>query len=549
MKKRIKALFTGAGALIVCSFVGKLLGALYRIPLTNVIGGEGMGLYQMVFPLYTLILTLSSGGLPVALSRVISVRLANKDKRGAEQVLKVSLIVFSILGGICSLILAFLSRFIASVQGNERAYLAYVAIAPAVVFVAVLACMRGYWQGKENMLPSALSQIVEQVIKLSLGLFLARVLLKNGVEWAVFGALLGVSCAELISALVLFLPFVLARKKWIKNENEVVRYAPFEPLATEFAEDSATFLVGARAKKCKKEDNFMLIKEILRLAIPVTFGSLVLPLVQVADSLLVINILSVRGYTKQGATMAYGLLTGTVMTLINLPVVIIYALSVALLPRVAKLQKNQNEAGREARFSLKTGIALGILATLFFIISAPDVVDFLYSSGLALQQRNLCVSLIRISAISVFYVSVIQSTTSALQGLDKAKIPAFNLAIGGIIKVLVTTLSLFFFGIFGAAIGTACCYAVTAIFDLKSLQKHLPVSFDKKGIVALLFAMLGYGLSAIFLKWLFSPCGQVLAFLLSQGIAFVLFVAVLLGLGWYDSAETKRILPFFKQKR
>ncbi|MBO5215933.1 MAG: polysaccharide biosynthesis protein [Clostridia bacterium] len=548
MKKRIKSLFTGAGALVACSFVGKLLGALYRIPLTNVLGGEGMGLYQMVFPLYTLILTLSSGGLPVALSRIISVRLSGGDREGATRVLKLSLAVFTLLGGICSLILACSSRFIASVQGNEDAYLAYLAIAPAITFVSVLACMRGYWQGRENMLPSALSQIIEQVVKLSLGLLLARVMLTYGVEWSVFGALLGVSCAELLSALALTLPFLIFKKKWVKSENGGVRYAPFEPLTTEFGEDNATVFPSKSVKIDARKDNIALIKEILRLAIPVTFGSLVLPLTQVVDSFLVVNILSARG-TKESATMAYGLFTGTVSTLINLPVVIIYALSVALLPRVAKLQKNQNEAGREAQFSLKTGIALGVLATLFFIVSAPDIVDLLYSAGLGQSQRSLCVSLIRTSAISVFYVAVIQSATSVLQGLGKAKIPALNLAIGGVVKVLVTTLSLFFFGIFGAAIGTACCYAVTAILDLKAMQKRLPVTFHKKGVWAILIATGGYAVSALLLKWLFLPCGRVLSFLLSESVAFFLFFALLLPFGWFDGAETKRILPFFKQKR
>ncbi|MBR6773684.1 MAG: polysaccharide biosynthesis protein [Clostridia bacterium] len=548
MKKRIKSLFTGAGALVACSFVGKLLGALYRIPLTNVLGGEGMGLYQMVFPLYTLILTLSSGGLPVALSRIISVRLSGGDREGATRALKLSLAVFTLLGGICSLILACSSRFIASVQGNEDAYLAYLAIAPAITFVSVLACMRGYWQGKENMLPSALSQIIEQVVKLSLGLLLARVMLTYGVEWSVFGALLGVSCAELLSALALTLPFLIFKKKWVKSENGGVRYAQFEPLTTEFGEDNATVLPSKSVKIDARKDNIALVKEILRLAIPVTFGSLVLPLTQVVDSFLVVNILSARG-TKESATMAYGLFTGTVSTLINLPVVIIYALSVALLPRVAKLQKNQNEAGREAQFSLKTGIALGVLATLFFIVSAPDIVDLLYSAGLGQSQRSLCVSLIRISAISVFYVAVIQSATSVLQGLGKAKIPALNLAIGGVVKVLVTTLSLFFFGIFGAAIGTACCYAVTAILDLKAMQKRLPVTFHKKGVWAILIATGGYAVSALLLKWLFLPCGRVLSFLLSESVAFFLFFALLLPFGWFDGAETKRILPFFKQKR
>ena len=124
--------------LAVCSVIAKLLGAMYRIPLTNILGGEGMGLYQMVFPLYTLLLTVSSGGLPVAISRIIAVKLADDDEAGAAKVLKVSVAALAVIGIAGSLALALFNDSIAAVQGNRDAALAYVGIAPAVALVAAI---------------------------------------------------------------------------------------------------------------------------------------------------------------------------------------------------------------------------------------------------------------------------------------------------------------------------------------------------------------------------------------------------------------------------
>ncbi|MFR5061864.1 MAG: oligosaccharide flippase family protein, partial [Christensenellales bacterium] len=207
MKKNFRYLFTGAGMLAVCSVIAKLLGAMYRIPLTNILGGEGMGLYQMVFPLYTLLLTVSSGGLPVAISRIIAVKLADDDEAGAAKVLKVSVAALAVIGIAGSLALALFNDSIAAVQGNRDAALAYVGIAPAVALVAVLSCYRGYYQGRENMLPSAVSQLIEQAVKLFLGLYFARLMMPRGVAYGVFGALLGVSASELLAMLSLMLMY------------------------------------------------------------------------------------------------------------------------------------------------------------------------------------------------------------------------------------------------------------------------------------------------------------------------------------------------------
>ena len=168
-------LLSGALTISVGAFIAKVLGAFYRIPLTNIIGVESLGLYQMIFPLYCILLTISSTGIPNSLSKLIS------EGNNAKAVLTTSLKTFSVLGAIGSLIMLALGYPIAFLQGDFRAGLGYILLSPSVFIVSVLSCYRGYFQGSGNMKPTALSQVIEQLVKLTFGLFLGYVFRSNAV--------------------------------------------------------------------------------------------------------------------------------------------------------------------------------------------------------------------------------------------------------------------------------------------------------------------------------------------------------------------------------
>lgn len=637
MKKNFRYLFTGAGMLAVCSVIAKLLGAMYRIPLTNILGGEGMGLYQMVFPLYTLLLTVSSGGLPVAISRIIAVKLAEDDEAGAAKVLKVSVAALAAIGIIGSLALALFNDSIAAVQGNGDAALAYVGIAPAVALVAVLSCYRGYYQGRENMLPSAVSQLIEQAVKLFLGLYFARLMMPRGVAYGVFGALLGVSASELLAMLSLMIMYAVTSSKRSKNavharrrammhempedmtyfgpENGKTRKtknagrsdkvraartldADFDTLAesdrivaeerlrrasadelrresmkrdaaseaeqsrtvtkgmdSDFAGDMTaelglTAAAAGLQSSCKAtgQKNVSSVKDILKsiaaVALPVTFGSLVLPLTQVVDSVLIINILTSLGFSSSAATMAYGLVNGTVMTLVNMPVVVIFAFSAALLPKIAKACSDRVTVAREAGFSLKLCSALGLIMFLFMFVYARPLVVLLYSKGLSGSQLELCAKLLKLSSFTVFYVSIVQVGTAVLQGLNLAKKPAVNLLIGALVKVALTACLLYVVGIFGAVIGSIGCYSVTAVLDLRSVRKEIPLRLDaKKAYVPVLAAaaFLAVGIGTKYLLRFLSPLPLMLC---SVPLAAAAFLLVIFGFKWFELWEIKRMIPF-----
>ncbi len=489
-----------------------------------------MGLYQMVFPLYTLLLTLSSGGFPVAISRVVALCLARGDERGAKKTFRVCLVTLIALGIIGSLILIIFAPRLASFQGNRSASLAYIGIAPAVTFVAVLSCYRGYYQGRENMFPSALSQLIEQVGKLLIGLTLAGVMLSRGAKYGVFGALLGVSLSEAISVI-----FVLCYHAVGKTR---VRGRLLEG---EIASD----ITVALPKKKVKSDTANILKSVFSLAIPVTFGALVIPLTQVVDSVLIINILSRLGHEVSQATMAYGLVSGTVTTLVNVPVVVISAVSMTLLPKIARVSLEPSKVIKEGTTGLKICLALGLMAFLITFTYSDKAIELLYSSGLNSYQKRLASRLLRINSLTVFYVSLVQVSTAVLQGVGKAKRPAVNLAIGGGVKILVTALTLPLFGIYGAVIGSVACYGLTAILDVRAVRKEvglpaLTVRWQALPISGGAFLLSG------FLLMRFLP--GIVGIFLSVVVGSLLYITGLFAFKWFSFAEVRRLLPFFRRK-
>lgn len=455
---KLKKIFSGAGILALCAALAKLLGALYRIPLTNIIGAHGIGLYQMVFPLYTVLLTVSSGGLSTAISKVVAACLAKNNQQGALKILKVSLVALITVSSIATIFLVAFRDRIALIQGNELASLAYLAIAPSVILVAAISCFRGYFQGRGNMLPSGLSQIIEQVVKLVLGLYLAARLNPYGVEYAVLGAVLGVSLSEFVALIVLAIQFLL--HYFSLRKKRIIKIGRLN-LNFEIAQDFAIF------SEIPSLSSSQILKSLYKIAIPVTLGSLVMPLTQVIDSIMVINVLVADGALRSDATSLFGLVSGPINSLINMPVVITLSFSVALLPKFSYLSEQGKDASKAVAQTLRLTMLITLPATVILMAFSRQIVTALYSRGLSIEQLDICSSLLRIESLSVFYLGIVQTATAVLQGADKPHRPAINLLYGATAKVLLTLFLLPFLGIKGAAIATVVCYATIALIDLK----------------------------------------------------------------------------------
>ena len=534
-------LLKGAAVLAVCAIIAKLIGALYRVPLTNIIGTQGIGLYQMVFPLYTVLLTVSSGGLPVAISRVVAERTANNDEAGARQVLFTSLCSLALIGAAAGGVLALLRNQIAAVQGNGGAAIAYLGIAPSILFVAVIAAFRGYYQGRQNMLPSAVSQLLEQAVKLTLGLTLARIMFPLGIEYGVLGAVLGVSASEFITMLYLSARFFFTNVRYRKRTR-----VPLATLNTEAGIDIAFPVIAP------KKTNRSLLKEVYRVAIPVTFGSLVMPITQVIDSIIVINILSANGMSRPAATGAFGLLTGPIGTLLNMPVVITLSFAIALLPKVSECFFKKESADGAIAESLKYNLILGLLAALIFGVFGKDILLILYAGGLTAEEIQIGAMLLRIGSVSILYVSLLQVATAVLQGVNLAHKPAVNLLYGTAAKVILTLALLPFFGLLGAMAASCACYGITCILDIRAMKQvtHLKLDFREfllgpltAGVV---FSVAGLLLSKLFLN-LFSPLLSVILALTVALVAYFILLLVFKSIKLSELKEVPLIGRFIKR--
>lgn len=483
----------GAGVLAACSLIGKALGALYRLPLTTILGGEGMGEYQLVTSMYVLFFTLACGGLPAAVSRTVAA------DRGTPRLALIVAGIGAASGLAFALIFVALSPLFSIIQGNGGT-VTYLAVAPAIVFASLLAGLRGYFQGKGNLMPTSVSQIIEQAVKLTVGLWLARILVRGGAVPGAAGALIGVSVSEIVAsgavAAFLMIKTPESTEKEIKIAESTEKLLAASGL--EAASDVVLDLDGtdnpgeSRSRKnagtprraIRKTEVKSVAKAIIAAAVPVTAGALVMPLTGVADSFTVVNILAARGLEAAEATARYGLVGGTVSTLVNLPVTVAYAFAAALLPRVAGAA-NREKANREIAFSVRLAFVFSVYVSAIYVIFAHDIIEILYPS-LSVFHKNLTTTLLRAEAPAVMYSSLLGVITAALQGSGKAGKAAKNLLIGGAAKVAVSAVSLYFSGVVGACVGTTACYAITLVLDVIELRAG--TGFYAKGAKNLFFA-------------------------------------------------------------
>ena len=306
MKKRTMA--GNAALLSVFSIIAKVISALYRVPLTSVLGAEGMGMYQLVFSIYALILALTTGGIPVAVSRLTSEN--NALKKDSRVVLKNALLSVVGTSVVLAAFLCVLSGFVARIQGNEGVKSGYYVIAPAVVFVGALSMFRGWFQGNNDVIPTAVSGLFEQVFKLAFGLTLAKILSKYGVIYGVIGALSGVMISEFIALIYIVITYFSRGKIYKTNAVE----------------------------SCDKDVR----NAILKTSVVFAIAGFIIPFSQFIDGILIVNILKASGESISLATAKYGLYSGTVMSVVNMPVVLSVSLSVAIVPVIASATVKRN---------------------------------------------------------------------------------------------------------------------------------------------------------------------------------------------------------------
>lgn len=439
MEKKKVSFVQGAAILGIAGLIVKVIGAAFRIPLANTIGLIGTSYYDTAYPYYSWLLVISSSGLPTAISKMVSERVTLGDYRGAHRVFTTAMQILCCIGLLTSILMFFGSDYIARLHMLPEAAYCFKALAPALFFVALMCAYRGYMQGMQQMVPTAISQVVEQVGKLAVGLTLAFMLLDAGPEYAAMGALIGVTVSELLALIYVMLSY---RRRWPK--------------------------IRARLERSVRREAEPVAARLMAIALPITIGASISPLSSVVDSALIIRILLKLGYAKETAQTAFSLMRTNVATLTNMPGVLTMALAMSLVPAISAFSAKRDHAGVQdtARLGLKLALIIGMPCAVGLFVLASPILAMLYPN-LTEGELTLAVDLMHTSSIGVIFLSLVQSMTGVIQGMGKPNVPVFNLFIGFVLKVasLLALMNIPQINIQGAAVSTVVCYAFAGIAD------------------------------------------------------------------------------------
>ena len=455
MQRKKQNFVQGAVILMAASLIVKVIGAFFQIPLQNLIGGEespAFGMFSAAYRIYTAMLMISTVGLPAALSKMVAEATACGREHEVRRIVRVAGSIFVPVGALCSVALFFGAGTFAEWIKSADARLAVMAIAPSVLMVAILSVFRGYYQGRSNMVPTAVSQVIEAMGKLFVGLGLAYYAMGQGYSDPVVAAMtvLGVTLGEVVAAAYMLAQAAVTRRRAtpVRILNDAVR--PAGELA----------------------------KVLLSLSIPITISSAVMSLTDLID----VALISARlqspavGMTAKQAMATYGIYTGQAINFFNLPQTLITALAVSVLPTIASARAAQNFT--KGSKTLSTSLRLTMIITLpagtgFLVLSEP-ILRLLYHSGTETGGR-----LMAILGFAVPAVALVAITNATLQAFGRIDLPLVSMFLGALVKMFGDYYLIGDprFGIVGAPISTAVCYwliALLNLFHIARLSHALP---------------------------------------------------------------------------
>lgn len=487
----------------------KVLGLIYTLYLTNRdgFGDAGNAIYASGYQIYALLLTVSSIGVPNAISKLVSERLAVGDNKGANRIFKVALVTFGTLGAIGSMLLFFGAHVIAySWTQIPESELTLVALAPAIFFVSISSVFRGYFNGRRTLKITARAQTLEQIFKTIFTIGIVEVVAyvtSTSTEMMAAGANVATTLATFSSFVYLFMYYRIKRKE-IGNEIQSSTNYKYENVKT-------------------------IVKNILMVSIPLTLSSIMTSFNKNIDSFTVKRILS--GYMPADiATKLYGQLSGKVDTVTNLPLAINIAFATALVPAIsaAKAKNDRESATKRTSFSLLTSMLIGLPCVVGMIVFAQPILNLLYPNA------NEGALLLQLISVSVIFSILDQTINGALQGFGKVMVPAIALGIGCVVKLVlnIVLLKIPFFNVYGAAIGSIACHAVAFAIVFNVLKKYvkLDLSFNKfvvkPAIATTIMAICSYTLYLLMDRIISGRLATIIAMLFAVVIYLVAVVAL-----------------------
>ncbi len=503
MKNNGQTFIKGALILAIANFVVKIIGAVFKIPLYELIGKDGSGLFNVAYQIYTFMFIIATAGFPTAVSKMVAESMASGDESGARKVFEAARILLGSIGLVGAVVLFLFSDELAGLLGNRDAAFCIKMIAPTVFFTSIVSAYRGYFQGRQNMYPTAGSEVIEAFAKMAVGIVLALLFTgmtidgsldkmvdfaSNAVrsssertQLAASGAILGVTSGAVMSLILMMIVSSVSKRK-----NKLKIY-----------EES-------------KRTRGSILKELVSIAIPITIGAAVSSLTSLVDLATVMNRLVINPdvfdkygflfdkgteFAKEAAEMGwsgvellekkanvlYGMYTGQAQTMFNLPLTIIVGLSMSAVPAISSaIASSRDKNGGEAKSITMSLIKITILFAMPCAIGLSALSDGVL--GLLYSDADASMLLEKLS-IAIIFVSVVQVTNAVLQAYGKVYYPVFSMIAGGIAKVVLNYTFIPIIGIDGAPLATIACYAIIAIINVICIIRVVKIRFSVIDIV------------------------------------------------------------------
>ncbi len=507
----------GTMILLAAGIINRLLGFVPRIALPRVIGAEGVGLYQMGYPLLIVILTFITGGIPLAVAKLVAEAESQGNEARIRNILHTAMSLSVLLGVCFTLLCVTASSWITSLLFTDpRVYYTFVSMSPIITVVAVSAVFRGYFQGRHNMIPTALSQVTETLGRIAAMLILAYILLPYGVEYAAAGAMGGVLIGEICGMSILLY-------QHYKEKSDLLKIKPLS-------------LPSNPARQPYKS-----LKPLMSIAFPVTSSKLVGSGSYFLESIMIVQSLAISGVATGVATAQYGALTGMIVPILLLPGALTYSLSTSLVPALsdAAARNDMRTIHKRLHQSLRLALVTGApFVVIMFMMSEP-LCRLLYNNS----DISYMLKLMAPVGLLLYFQGPLQAT---LQALDKPGTALLNTFIGAALKLILIYLlaAKMKWGIIGAVIAINVNITVVTLLHWRSVVELIRfrnpwLDFIKVGASMLCLAAL--------CKWLLElslPVHYAVHFLIICICCMVVYLFMMLSLKLIDRHDLVRI-PWF----
>ncbi len=405
-----KQFFSGVAILAISTFIVKIIGLFYKIPMMKYLQAEGMGYFNSAYEIYSLFFVIATAGIPVAISIMISENKAQGKLENIKRIYKISLVVLGIIGLFGTLLLALANTQLAKWIRNDLASYSILAISPTLLLICVSSAIRGYFQGNQSMLPTAVSQVIEALGKLVLGLGFAMIALAKGYSLPKVAsfATLGLTLSVALSLLFLILYKLIYK---IRTDS----------IATNISTDKSN----------------QIVKSLFQIAIPITLSSTILSLTKIIDMTMILGRLNDIGYSQTEANSIYGSYSTMAVSIYNLPSTLISAISLPLVPMLsAALQtKDAKKEKSVMASSLKLTALIGFPSGLGISVFAKPILSLLFKSQI--EEIEYVAPLLSMLGLSVFLSSMITITNAILQAYHLEKKPIISMIMGTIVKIIL----------------------------------------------------------------------------------------------------------------